>query len=98
MNKRDLIRELAKRTGLRLAQAQMVLDVLFGVQDEPGIIPVTLRRGEKVVIPGFGSFTVRTRKARRARNPRTGETIQVPERRVPAFKAGRHLTQFIAEK
>lgn len=98
MNKRDLIRELAKRTGLRLAQAQMVLDALFGVQDEPGIIPVTLRRGEKVVIPGFGSFTVRTRKARRARNPRTGETIQVPERRVPAFKVGRHLAQFIAEK
>ncbi|MCS7311863.1 MAG: HU family DNA-binding protein [Acidobacteria bacterium] len=96
MNKRDLVRELAARTGLRLAQAQMVVEALFSVQDEPGIIASALRSGQRVSLPGFGVFEVRPRKPRKARNPRTGEPVDIPSRRVPRFKAGRYLKEFVA--
>ena len=50
-----------------------------------------LKNGEKVVLPGFGMFAVKTRPARQGRNPITGEVMAIPERKMPAFKAGKTL-------
>ena len=54
-----------------------------------------LRKGDRVALVGFGTFSVAKRKARTARNPRTGETINVPARKAPKFKAGRELKKAI---
>jgi integration host factor subunit beta len=56
-----------------------------------GAITDALQNGGKLEIRGFGSFKVRERKARQARNPRTGEAVQVPSQRVAAFKASKEL-------
>ena len=56
----------------------------------------TLKSGEKVVLPGFGMFGVKTRPARQGRNLFTGERITIPERKLPAFKAGKTLKDAVA--
>ena len=55
-----------------------------------------LKNGEKVVLPGFGMFAVKTRPARQGRNPYTGENIAIPERKTPAFKATKTLKDAVA--
>ena len=55
-----------------------------------------LKNGEKVVLPGFGMFGVKTRPARRGYNPTNGEAITIPERKVPGFKAGKTLKDAVA--
>ena len=55
-----------------------------------------LKSGEKVVLPGFGMFAVKTRPARQGRNPYTGENIAIPARKLPAFKAGKTLKDAVA--
>ena len=54
-------------------------------------IAEALARGDRVELRGFGAFSVRHRKARKGRNPRTGESVEVPEKRVPFFKTGKDL-------
>ena len=54
-------------------------------------ITSALEKGEKVTVPGFGTFEVRSKAATTARNPRTGETVEVPAKKAPAFKAGATL-------
>jgi nucleoid DNA-binding protein len=56
-----------------------------------GIITTCLRRGEKVIISGFGTFHVRERKSRQARNPKTGGKVKVPKRTYPAFKPSKTM-------
>ncbi len=87
MNKGDLVEMLAERASLSKSQAGKVVDVIFDVQG--GLIAGALRRAEKVQITGFGSFEARKRAARTARNPRTGETVQVAPSVAPVFKAGK---------
>ena len=82
MNKSELIDAIAASTG---ETKRSVGDVLDGVIGE---VQNAVSRGEKVTLPGFGTFERRDRSARTARNPRTGEEIQVPATQVPAFKAG----------
>ena len=85
MNKGDLIEAVAGRAGLSRADATKAVDaVLDSVQD-------TLSAGGSVSLVGFGTFTVKARAARAGRNPRTGETIQIPASNVPGFKAGKGL-------
>ncbi len=85
MNKGDLIEAVAGRAGLSRADATKAVDaVLDSVQD-------TLAAGGSVSLVGFGTFTVKARAARAGRNPRTGETIQIPASNVPGFKAGKGL-------
>jgi len=85
MNKGELIDAVAGRAGLSRADATKAVDgVLESIQG-------TLSNGGSVSLVGFGTFTVKARAARAGRNPRTGETIQIPASNVPGFKAGKGL-------
>lgn len=81
MTKADIVERLYERVGL---PKQEVSDVVESVFD---LIKARLEQGEKIKISGFGNFTVRTKQARRGRNPQTGESITLPGRRVLSFKA-----------
>ncbi len=86
MTKRELIEKLAQKVeGLSLKDAELVVDTIFQAMTE------ALARGERIEIRGFGSFEVRQRRARQGRNPKTGEQVFVPEKRVPFFKVGKEL-------
>ena len=85
MNKAELANEVAKRTKLSKAKAWETLNATFES------IKGSLKKGQKVSLVGFGSFLVKNRKARTGRNPKTGETIQIKARKVPAFSAGTEL-------
>lgn len=92
MNKTELVKALAKHTELSQAKASEVVDALFDA--EKGLIASQLKAGEKIVIPGFGSFFSRKREAREARNPATGKTIKVEAKNYPVFKPGKTLKDF----
>ena len=85
MNKADLVDTIANEFEFSKRQAT---DMVEKVLDE---ITAALQRGDKVQLIPFGSFLVRERKAREGRNPKTGATVAIPARRVPAFAAGKGL-------
>ncbi|MEK9679880.1 MAG: HU family DNA-binding protein [Rhodospirillaceae bacterium] len=85
MNKNDLIAEVANSAGLSKADAGKAVDGVFDA------ISGSLQGGGEVRIVGFGTFSVANRKATTGRNPRTGETIQIPASKQPKFKAGKGL-------
>ena len=91
MNKDDFAAKLAKKTDLTKAKAREVLDCIFSTDSGQGIIAIELDAGRDMTVTGFGTFGTRRRKAREGRNPRTGETIQIPAMTVPTFKAGKGL-------
>lgn len=82
MNKGELIDSIASSTGESKRTVGDVLDATLQT------IEGAVKKGERVSLPGFGTFERRNRSARTARNPRTGEEIQVPATKVPAFKPG----------
>ena len=86
MNKTELVADVvAKNTGLKKKDAEAAVNAVFdSVKD-------ALAEGDKVSLIGFGTFSVKTRAARTGLNPRTKETIEIPESKVPAFKAGSAL-------
>jgi DNA-binding protein HU-beta len=85
MNKTDLINAVAEQTELSKKDATKAVEAVFdSVMD-------SLKKGEKVQLIGFGNFEVRDRAARKGRNPQTGEEIQIPASKVPAFKPGKAL-------
>jgi DNA-binding protein HU-beta len=81
MNKRDLIDAISNRLGDRKSATEAVNAVLETIE-------TTVAKGDKVAITGFGVFEKTERPARTARNPATGETIQVPKTSVPRFRPG----------
>jgi DNA-binding protein HU-beta len=85
MTKAELIEKMAQRAKISKRAAGIALNTFVEA------ITNTLRNGDKVALVGFGTFSVSKRKARTARNPRTGETIEVPAKMAPKFKAGRDL-------
>ena len=85
MNKADLVQELANWTGLTKKTSRQAIDAITSV------ITDALARGEKVTLVGFGTFQVMQRRAKRGRNPQTGEEIRIPAQNVPKFKAGEKL-------
>jgi DNA-binding protein HU-beta len=85
MNKSELVDAVASATNGTKGDAQASVDAVIDA------ITGALQRGEKVSLTGFGTFEVRDRAARTARNPQTGETIQVRASKAPAFKAGKGL-------
>lgn len=89
MNKTELIELVAKETGKSKTEAGQMVDVVLGE------IAGALQRGEKVTLFGFGNFEVRERAARLGRNPKTGETVHVEAKRVPAFKPGKRLKEAV---
>ena len=92
MNKSDLVDALANQAGMTKADAARALEAMFG---SSGIIASALKAGDKVQITGFGAFEAKHRKARTGRNPRTGDTIQIPATKTPGFKAGKGLKDAI---
>ncbi len=93
MNKAELVDKLSARTGMSNSEARAVVDAIFDPNPEVGLIVSELKNGEKVAISGFGTFEARQRKARQGRNPHTGEPIDIPATRAPAFKAGKPLKE-----
>lgn len=85
MNKGELIEKVVSEAKVSKAEATRTVDSVISN------IRTSLQSGEKAVLAGLGTFSVRKRKARTGRNPRTGESLQIPERRVVAFKAGKTL-------
>ena len=85
LNKSKLISLVAKRANLTKKDATKAVNALVASVQEK------LANGEKVQLIGFGNFEVRNRAARKGRNPQTGASIQIPARKVPAFKAGKAL-------
>ena len=89
MTKSDIIKEVAKGTGLTKVEIEAVLEgVILSISD-------SLRRGERVDIRGFGSFIVKQRAARDARNPATREIVKLNERFIPAFKVSKILKEVV---
>lgn len=85
MNKNDLVAAVADSAGLSKADASSAVDAVFDS------ITSSLQGGGEVRLVGFGTFSVANRKASTGRNPRTGETIQIPASKQPKFKAGKGL-------
>lgn len=85
MNKSDLIARVAESTDLSKKDVTKAVDAVFEAISE------ALHNGDKVQLVGFGNFEVRERAARKGRNPQTGEEIEIPASRVPAFKPGKAL-------
>ena len=94
MTKSDLIARLAKR------YPQLVVkDVEFAVNAMLAAMTLSLAKGQRIELRGFGSFTLNHRPARIGRNPKSGEKVPVPEKFMPHFKAGRELRERVdAEK
>lgn len=89
MNKQDLINAIAKETGFTKRDSTAALDATINT------IVKALRKGEDVQLIGFGKFEVRNRAARKGRNPQTGEAIQIPATKAPAFRAGKALKEVV---
>jgi integration host factor subunit beta len=88
--KADLVEEVARATDLTKKQAEVIVESVFD-----GIV-ASLRAGQKIELRGFGSFRLRQRGARIARNPkRSGVKVMVPPKRVPYFKPGKKLKELI---
>ncbi|ASA22931.1 HU family DNA-binding protein [Paenibacillus donghaensis] len=85
MNKSDLINVVTEATELPKKDATKAVDAVFEA------IAEALQGGDKVQLVGFGNFEVRERSARKGRNPQTGEEIEIPSSKVPAFKPGKAL-------
>lgn len=85
MNKAELINKISEDTGITKTQANAALDSFIEA------VTKTLKGGGKVTLVGFGTFTISKRKARKGRNPQTGEEISIKARKVARFKAGKEL-------
>jgi integration host factor subunit beta len=87
MNKSDLIEKVVEKTTLPRKRAELVVNLIFDSMTE------ALARGDRIEIRGFGSFISKQYRARTGRNPRTGQTIPVPAKRLPFFKVGKELRE-----
>jgi integration host factor subunit beta len=89
MTKAELVEEVARVAELTKKDSEVIVDEVFKS------IIVSLNKGEKIELRGFGSFRVRERGPRRGRNPKTGSPVDIPAKRVPYFKPGKHLKEMI---
>lgn len=92
MNKAELVDKLAKDAGLTKVQANEALDSFTSN------VVTALKKGDRVTLVGFGTFSVSERSARNGRNPQTGEVIKIKARKVPHFKAGKEFSTKIGGK
>jgi len=93
MTKADLVEQVAEAIGPGVTKKDCAL-VVDGFLNA---VKLALANGNNIEIRGFGTFKVRKRKSRMARNPRTGEPVEVPARMVPVFKASKHLRAKVEE-
>ena len=89
MNKQDLVLQVSNKVQINQRQADEVISNVLET------IVKNVARGEKVTLAGFGTFQKKSRGARKARNPKTGEEIQIPSRNVPKFSAGKSFKQTV---
>jgi integration host factor subunit beta len=87
LTKAELVEEVAKATQVTKKQAEEIVNTVFQT------IVESLRSGKKIELRGFGSFRIRSRGARIGRNPKTGERVEVPPKRIPYFKPGKELKE-----
>jgi DNA-binding protein HU-beta len=85
MTKTELIDKIASGAGLSKADASRAMDAAIDA------VKAALKKGQKVTLVGFGTFAVTKRKARKGRNPRTGQVINIPAAKTPKFTAGKAL-------
>lgn len=89
MTKTELVDKIASSAGIKKSEAAQALDATLEA------IKGALKKGQKVTLVGFGTFSVSKRKARKGRNPRTGQEIKIPASKVPKFTAGKTLKDAI---
>ena len=89
MNKKQLIERMVEHTDSPKSEAEKHLEAFTAA------VSGALKAGEEVQLPGFGKFYVREQKAREGRNPQSGEKMNIPARKVPAFKAGKSFKESI---
>jgi integration host factor subunit beta len=92
MTKAELVEKVANQINLTKKQTEVVVNTVFQS------ITDSLAEGDKVELRGFGSFRIRERNARVGRNPKSGEKVEVPAKKVPFFKAGKELKELVDEK
>ena len=91
MTKAGLVEEISGTTGVSKNHTAIIIDGLIDA------VCRALSEGKHLEIRGFGTFKVKDRKSRLARNPRTGESVPVPPRRVPVFKVSKELKDIVAQ-
>ena len=91
MTKAELVEKVANQINLTEKQTEVVVNTVFSS------ITDSLAEGKKVELRGFGSFRIRQRNARVGRNPKSGEKVDVPSKKVPFFKAGKELRELVDE-
>jgi integration host factor subunit beta len=89
LTKADLIEEVLKVTELPRKESEIIVETIFDSIIE------AIQKGEKIEIRGFGSFRTRQRRGRVGRNPKTGEKVEVPAKRIPFFKPSKELKDFV---
>ena len=89
MNKADLITKLSGKENIQVRVAKVIVDLLFDGMKE------SLVKRERVEIRGFGSFVVKNYGSYKGRNPKTGEVLDVPPKRLPFFKVGKELKEMV---
>ena len=93
MTKSELVRHVAERLRhLTQRDAEIIVDTIFESMGD------ALIKGEHIEIRGFGSLRVKDRDARQGRNPKTGESVQIPAKKLPLFRIGRELNERINQK
>ena len=92
MTKAELVEHVAQSTQLTKKHAELIVNTVFES------IAQSLRAGEKIELRGFGSFRIRQRGPRIGRNPKTGDQVQVPPKRIPYFKPGKELKELLNSK
>ena len=92
MTKAELVERVANQINLTKKQTEVVVNTVFSSITE------SLAEGKKVELRGFGSFRIRQRNARVGRNPKSGQKVDVPSKKVPFFKAGKELRELVDER
>src|ERR1700750_23695 len=89
MTKADLINIIAEKAHLQHKQSETVVNMVFDMMSE------ALKKDDRIEIRGFGSFVNRNYGSYKGRNPKTGQVVQVPQKRVPFFKVGKELKEMV---
>ena len=92
MTKAEMVEKVSSKINLSKKDTERVINTVF-----ESIIRA-LAQGDKVELRGFGSFRVRSRESRDGRNPRNGDTVRIPSRKVPFFKAGKTLRELVDQE
>jgi len=92
MTKAELVEEVSRVSDLTKKHSELIVETVFRSIIE------ALQRGEKIELRGFGSFRLRQREPRKGRNPKTGDKVDVPPKKVPYFKPGKELKELINQE